>query len=127
METDRIKIAEKKIKSLIKKTNQVSLYTILSGRIYTPGKGWGTFKKSGELMLTVAELVADAVGGSGRTKEMIKENIIYYPSSLIKRNSWMSERIMFTINTHDKSIRCSYYAGQDYEAEIKSVRKHLKS
>lgn len=115
------------LRELIENSRQVSLYTICSERYYDNQKGWSNFVGTERLFEEVADLVIDCVGGQSNTKEQIRRNIERYPSALIRKNSWMTERIIFTISKHDSSIRCQYVAGQDYSAEIKEVRKHLKS
>lgn len=117
---------EKSLKRIIKNSSQISLYTLLSGRRYDNKKGWVKMRQNKDLMSYVADLVTDTIGGGRDTKESIKDNILFYPSYLLK-NSWMTERIIFSISRHDGSVRCQYVAGKDYGAEIRRVRKHLKS
>lgn len=119
-------MSEKKLKNYIKNTNRISLYTILSGRRYDLKKGRTIMKVDKDFLEYIGNLVADTVGGNVSTKNAIKYNIRAFPKFLLKKNSWMLERITFRINKVSKEVICSYTAGQDYEAEIKQVRNYLK-
>ena len=93
------------LKGLIRCTNQFSLYTFLSGRYYHTKTGWGKLKLSNELKQEVYSLFADVVG----------------EFSLNGSTCGMFERLII-----DKRFKGHYIAGQDYNSEMRTLRRLLK-
>ena len=95
------------LKGLISKTNQFSLSSFLSGRIYHINKGHIDFKISPKLEEEIKNLFIDFLG----------LNLFPYPLS----NCGIFERLIIE---NDLNVR--YIAGQDYPSELRYIKKLLK-
>lgn len=105
----------KSIESLKGKTqSDINLGNLIGKRIYLKDAGWITTNN----LLTdeLIEKVCDLLGGQSKTKE--KMFVVLRRQNFSK---WYLERIAYSFNR-----KCfTYFAGQDYPAELAEIRKDL--
>lgn len=101
---------------LAEQGKEVSLQNIKSGRIYRDG--WQDWDYS----LTDSDIIqiSELLGGREKTQNIVA-NKLRFLSSL--PSHWGFERIHFCKHTK----RWAYCAGQDYPAELATIRKYFTS
>lgn len=96
------------LRGLLRQTDDLNLYGILSGRLYLRGRGWCNVRISDALR---SELFAKWAGVIYSRPNDNARNIQYLQPRGILR------RLMI-----DKTGRASYCAGQDYTGEIRTIQ-----
>lgn len=112
----RQKRTYKNVKCMGKVVDNISLYTLLTKSAYHNKNGWVRIT----LKEYPIEAIAEVVGGHNLTK--MERNI----ECLIDNNTHIggiAKRLMYDV----KRDCWSYCAGQDYTAEIASLRKLIRS
>lgn len=109
------------MEQLSEKSRQVSLYNVLSGRIWDDTKRvWVTYFIHPDLKTEICKIIGSQLQGRkydyGEMLAFVTWNRYRHP---------LMER--FILSTYDNKTRWEYIAGQDYNAEIATFRKWLRS
>ena len=109
------------MEQLSEKSRQVSLYNVLSGRIWDDEKRkWIDYFIHPELKTKICKIIGAKLQGRKH----------YYAGMLMwalvnKYYHLLIER--FILTTYDGKTRWEYVAGQDYNSELAAFRKWLRS
>ena len=119
------------LSGLIKETeyNRVTVSELISGRIYTKKWGWIDFNLDGEhvtekgrsALYTFAKLIADYCWKRENVNKRKAEFCLY--TKLVK-DCGILQRLWVTMSK-DGTYRADYCAGQDYDSEMRTIRKLL--
>lgn len=109
------------MEQLSAKSKQVSLYNVLSGRIWDNEKReWTAYLIHPDLKSEICKIIGSNLQGRkynyGEMLAFVTWNKYRHP--IMKR---------FILSTYDNKTRWEYIAGQDYNAEIATFRKWLRS
>jgi len=91
---------------------------LVNGRAHIFGE-WQDFELSGDARHEAVSLIVDCYGGRRPTREAVRSTLMWG-----RPQHWGLNRTTFRMSG-DK-ILCSYYAGQDYPAELNTIRTALK-
>lgn len=100
--------------------NQLTVGSLLHGRIYIDGEGWSTVELSPEFRTQLAEMIAQTLGGWHSTRAHIAD-LLSYSSP----NHWGLDRII--VAKYGDKVYLTYVAGQDHVWETRQIRKYLLS
>ena len=109
------------MEQLSAKSKQVSLYNVLSGRIWDDNERvWVTYFIHPDLKTEICKIIGSQLQGRkydyGKMLAFVICNKYQHP--LMTR---------FILSTHNNKTRWEYIAGQDYNAEIAVLRTWLRS
>jgi hypothetical protein len=98
-------------------SHTLTLNNIMGGRFYHKTKGWTSLKISGLDLVTSLEIndLLDVIGGRKNYSILLRRYI----------NNGTSYGILSRL-TYDTKHGWSYCAGQDYTAELNTIRKILR-
>lgn len=100
--------------------NQVTAQQVVNQRLYNKETGWADVVIDGELRSKMANQVSQLLGGRGDTRDAVDRNLYFN-----KPQHWGLERIVLE-QYGDNPPRWAYIAGQDYPAEVRTIRNYLK-
>ena len=100
--------------------NQVTAQQVINQRLYNKVTSWTDVIIDGELLSKMANEVSQLLGGRGVTREAVDRNLFFN-----KPQHWGLERIVLE-QYGDNPPRWAYIAGQDYTAEVRTIRNYLK-
>ena len=95
----------------------ITFQVIKSKRVHTK-EGWLNFVLSPEVVETIVDAVVDCLGGQKKYKSALKQSLTF------TSYHWSYERL--GIRLFEDSVKVSYFAGQDYVAELRNIRNYLK-
>lgn len=101
------------------KAHQLTAQQVINGRIYIDGQGWTSVEFTDELADKLKSMIVDALGGQTRTQVRIA-NVLRCD----KPQHWGLSRL-FLEQYQDNAPRFHYCAGQDYPAELRTIRQFL--
>ena len=102
--------------------HQTNLQEIIDNRAYVFGQ-YQDIEISQELKNTTIDLVVEIIGGTKATKEILKNKLLWGG----KLRHWSFFRFVISKYYEDKSAKFEYCCGQDWDSEIKDIKKFLKS
>ena len=108
------------MEQLSAKSKQVSLYNVLSGRIWDDTKRvWVTYFIHPDLKTEICEIIGSQLQGRKYDYSELLEFALYskYQHPLMKR---------FILSTYDNKTWWEYIAGQDYNSELAVFRTWLR-
>lgn len=103
-------------KNTLNKVNNFSLYNMLTKRVNINGEGWQPVEIDPQFFNDSINQIVSLIGGRKETKEKIKHIL---SNNIV--TGWFTERITFCKHTN----KFDYIAGQNYPAELQSIRKTL--
>jgi hypothetical protein len=114
----------KHLTSLIKATShkRITLNNLISGRAYFEKGGWEKFTY--ELNEKDIDSIKGILGGRKDTPQRIDSALRYRLGNIAQCG--ILDRL-YVRKAKGKNVYWSYCAGQDYTAELKTVRDHLKN
>ena len=112
----------KSMEQLSSKSKQISLYNVLSGRIWDDNekREWIDYFIHPDLKTEICKIIGSNLQGRKYDYSGLLAFALYnkYRHPLMER---------FILSTHNNKTRWEYIAGQDYNAEIATFRKWLRS
>lgn len=103
-------------KNTLEKVNNFTLYNMLTKRVNINGEGWQHVEIDEQFFNESINQIVSLIGGRKETKEKIKHIL---SNNIV--TGWFTERITFCKHTN----KFDYTAGQNYPAELQSIRKTL--
>lgn len=107
---------------LVRATNearhQLTAQEVINGRTFLLD-GWQNISLSHDVLVELADGVSKSLGGFNRTKELVRNTIIYG-----RPQHWGLSRIFF--REYEGKVIILYCAGQDYVWETKQIRNAIK-
>lgn len=100
----------------IEKVNNFTLYNMLTKRVNIVGEGRQSVEIDEQFFNESIDQIVSLIGGRKQTREKIKHTL----SNKIVTD-WFTKRITFCKHTN----KFDYTAGQNYPAELQSIRKTL--
>jgi len=97
--------------------HQINAQEIINRRGHINGE-WQDFTVSDELSAEINDKIVELLGGHAKTMNAIRRALRYYPQH------WGLGRI-FLESYGGENPRFRYCAGQDYPAELQTIRKYL--